>query len=66
MYGIKSPAPICADPALGGSARRRRRDDVADCQIVQAPSGAQGTRLVPDLMDKRARPDGPMAKGKFG
>ena len=28
------------------SRRRRRRDDVADCQIVQAPS-ATGTRLWP-------------------
>ena len=25
MYGIKSPAPICADPALETAARRRRR-----------------------------------------
>ena len=39
MYGIKSPAPICADPdsvdiGAGGAAG----GDVADCQIVQAPS----------------------------
>ena len=39
MYGIKSPAPICADPdsvdIAGGAAGA---DEVADCQIVQAPS----------------------------
>jgi L-fuculose-phosphate aldolase len=46
MYGIKSPAPICADPpATGGGTGA---GDVADCQIVQAPAGS-GTRLVPDL-----------------
>src|SRR3979490_1609984 len=45
MYGIKSPAPICADPPAvdGGGA-----GDVADCQIVQAPRGS-GSRLVPDV-----------------
>jgi L-fuculose-phosphate aldolase len=61
MYGIKSPAPICADPAsvdigAGGSGA----GDVADCQIVQAPSAA-GTRLVPNVIDARGgsiRPDG--------
>jgi L-fuculose-phosphate aldolase len=38
MYGISSPAPICADPA--GPA-----NDQADCQVVFAP--ASPTRLVP-------------------
>ena len=35
-YGIKAPAPICADPR-----RRRRRGsgDPATCQVVQAPAG---------------------------
>ena len=52
MYGIKSPAPICADPAsvdLGADAAAG--GDVADCQIVRAPSApsSQGTRLVPDV-----------------
>jgi L-fuculose-phosphate aldolase len=37
-YGIKSPAPICAD--------EQAADDPASCQIVQAPAGA-GMRLVP-------------------
>jgi L-fuculose-phosphate aldolase len=60
MYGIKSPAPICADPALGDAGTAGGGGtDVADCQIVQAPS-AKGTRLVTDLIDKRGsmRPDG--------
>jgi L-fuculose-phosphate aldolase len=55
-YGIKAPAPICADPSdpsgagtgAGGSA------DPATCQVVQAPSGG-GQRLVPNLMDLGAR-----------
>ena len=60
MYGIKSPAPICADPALGDAGSGGSgATGVADCQIVQAPS-AKGTRLVTDLIDKRGsvRPDG--------
>jgi L-fuculose-phosphate aldolase len=36
QYGIKSPAPICADPV-----------EDASCQVVQAPAGS-GSRLVPD------------------
>lgn len=36
MYGISSPAPICADSAATGE----------DCQIVEAPLSA--ARLVPD------------------
>ncbi len=38
MYGISSPAPICADPAGGEAA--------IDCQVVEAP--ASTARLVPD------------------
>jgi L-fuculose-phosphate aldolase len=37
-YGIKAPAPICADPI-----------DDATCQTVQAPQGA-GQRLIPDVI----------------
>ncbi len=37
-YGIKAPAPICADPV-----------DDASCQTVQAPQGA-GQRLIPDVI----------------
>jgi L-fuculose-phosphate aldolase len=39
MYGIASPAPICADPASAG------RPDPVDCQVVYAQPSAQ--RLVP-------------------
>ncbi len=40
MYGIASPAPICADDAADAG-------EAADCQVVQAPS-SPGARLVPD------------------
>ena len=54
-YGIKAPAPICADPADAadaGSGTRGdgRADEIATCQVVQAPAGG-GMRLVPDLLD---------------
>src|SRR5947207_7684344 len=39
-YGIKAPAPICADEAT----------DAENCQVVQAPSG-DGQRLIPDILD---------------
>jgi L-fuculose-phosphate aldolase len=39
-YGIKAPAPICADPAV----------EDATCQVVESPAG-RGLRLVPDLFD---------------
>jgi L-fuculose-phosphate aldolase len=41
-YGIKAPAPICADPI-----------DDATCQTVQAPEG-DGQRLIPDVMSTGA------------
>jgi L-fuculose-phosphate aldolase len=52
-YGIKAPAPICADPAtaLGPGPG----DDDATCQIVQAPSGG-GQRLVLELTRGGASP----------
>jgi len=55
-YGIKAPAPICADDAstpLGTG-----RVD-ATCQVVQAPS-SPGARLVPDVLAQGAdaNPDG--------
>ena len=40
-YGIKAPAPICADEPLS--------DAAAICQVVEAPPGG-GQRLVPDVM----------------
>ncbi len=55
-YGIKSPAPICPDPAaladlVGG-------ESPATCQTVEAPEGG-GLRLVPDPRSVR----GPFAAG---
>jgi L-fuculose-phosphate aldolase len=54
-YGIKAPAPICAD-----SASEMAEEGLVDCQMVQAPS-VSGSRLVPDLLEApggRDRPDG--------
>ena len=45
-YGIKAPAPICADPAELVD-RAQAETDQATCQVVQAPVGS-GMRLVPD------------------
>ena len=42
-YGIKAPAPICAEGAVV--------EDDATCQIVQAPS-SPGARLIPDVGPK--------------
>ena len=44
-YGIKSPAPICAD----GSTLPPSEQDPATCQIIQSPalSGPGGARLIP-------------------
>ena len=39
-YGIKAPAPICADDVTPS-------DEAATCQVVQAPAGG-GQRLVPE------------------
>ena len=41
-YGIKAPAPICADPPSDASAP----GDPASCQVLQAPSGGD-RRLIP-------------------
>jgi len=43
-YGIKAPAPICADPSTDSSP-----DDPANCQVVQAPS-SPGSRLVSSVV----------------
>ena len=48
-YGIKAPAPICADGSRDGAGGR-----LATCQVVQAPAGG-GQRLVPDVVDGDAR-----------
>jgi L-fuculose-phosphate aldolase len=44
-YGIKAPAPICADELAPPSSA----DAAALCQIVEAPPGG-GQRLVPDVV----------------
>ena len=54
-YGITAPAPICADPSdpvRPGTDLRPgdRADEIATCQVVQAPPGG-GMRLVPDRRD---------------
>src|ERR671936_2378087 len=49
-YGIKAPAPICADDQTTA--------DV--CQVVQAPPG-DGRRLIPDDVDGVAFPPKPSA-----
>jgi len=47
-YGIKAPAPICAEDDVP--------QDPASCQVVQAPS-SPGSRLVPDVVGQ-PRDDG--------
>jgi L-fuculose-phosphate aldolase len=55
-YGIKAPAPICADPAtlVAATAPGGLLDDAA-CQIVESPHGA-GQRLVPDVIGEPPAP----------
>jgi L-fuculose-phosphate aldolase len=48
MYGIASPAPICADDTAPAP-----DDGQLACQVIQAPDTA-GARLVPDMPDVRA------------
>jgi len=40
IYGIPSPAPLCADPSEAG-------DEQVACQVLEAPASSDG-RLVPD------------------
>ena len=53
-YGIKAPAPICADEPAGGpnsgpaAGAVVGSDGMATCQVVQAPQG-DGQRLVAEL-----------------
>ena len=51
-YGIKAPAPICADDHGD-----RAVEDQATCQIVQAPVGS-GARLTPDEPEVQSRGSG--------
>ena len=57
MYGISSPAPICADPAGA---------DGADCQVVDAPSSPR-RGSCPTRRRCRPRPRSPSARTeRFG
>jgi L-fuculose-phosphate aldolase len=51
-YGIKAPAPICADEPAGDPGDPG--DDIALCQVVEAPAGG-GQRLVADSPSAGAR-----------
>src|SRR6476660_3916192 len=53
-YGIKAPAPICADPSTGLAAGLGGLLEDATCQVVEAPAG-RGQRLVPDVKDMPRR-----------
>jgi L-fuculose-phosphate aldolase len=53
-YGIKAPAPICADEPV----------DAATCQTVQAPEG-EGARLIPDVIGAPRRPEQPGDKAEI-
>jgi L-fuculose-phosphate aldolase len=57
-YGIKAPAPICADETAPPSSA----DTAALCQIVEAPPGG-GQRLVPDLVAASAADGNPRTDG---
>ena len=50
MYGIASPAPVCADDEIvtgpGGQ---------VECQVIQAPESPGGARLVVDTLGGQAR-----------
>ena len=47
-YGIAAPAPICGETGGTGAA----------CQMVQAPAGSAGQRLVPDIPALPSSPHG--------
>jgi L-fuculose-phosphate aldolase len=58
-YGIKAPAPICADqdvvpPGAPASSGTPAAGEPATCQVVQAPLGG-GLRLVPGSPGPPAR-----------
>ncbi|HJZ75481.1 MAG TPA: class II aldolase/adducin family protein [Vicinamibacterales bacterium] len=52
-YGIKAPAPICADPSE--ALALLDAGNPAICQVVQAPAG-DGRRLVPEAIGDGATP----------
>jgi hypothetical protein len=59
MYGISSPAPVCADDTVTLGAEGQ-----VACQVVQAPESSGRTRLVVDTFEssaRGARPSGGLA-----
>src|SRR5262245_39053014 len=56
-YGIKAPAPLCAD----GDEAPTNASDEATCQVVQSPAAGSGLRIVPDIIGSpvRAAADSP-------
>ncbi len=52
-YGIKAPAPICADPPVDSTNAGAPGGGPADCQVVQAPFGGD-SRLVADVTRPRS------------
>jgi L-fuculose-phosphate aldolase len=56
-YGIKSPAPICAEPGETGPTASATAGDDATCQVVQATSGG-GSRLVSPTPSAKADDEG--------
>jgi L-fuculose-phosphate aldolase len=56
-YGIKAPAPFCADPSTALAVGPGGLLDDATCQVVVAPAGG-GQRLVPGVLDLQIRASG--------
>src|SRR5204863_4912938 len=65
-YGIKAPAPICADPptAAGAGPTTSSPEDPATCQVVQAPS-SPGSRLVPSVVGSAPAAPGGSDEGEI-
>jgi L-fuculose-phosphate aldolase len=56
-YGIKAPAPICAEPdATSASLSVPAEQDATTCQVVDAPPG-RGLRVVPESAVKARSPE---------
>ena len=54
MYGIASPAPVCADDTVTAGPSGQ-----VDCQVVQAPESSGRGRLIVDTFD------GPLRSGRI-
>jgi L-fuculose-phosphate aldolase len=52
-YGIKAPAPICADPAVDPAVAA---GGAAECQVVQAPLGGDSRLIADDVRRGLAQP----------